>query len=51
MNLPPAIFCIGRNYAAHAAEMKADLPAAPTVFMKNPSSIIGPDDDIVIPPI
>ena len=51
MNQPPAIFCIGRNYAAHAAEMKADLPAAPTVFMKNPASIIGPDDDIVIPPI
>ena len=51
MNQPPAIFCIGRNYAAHAAEMKADLPTAPTVFMKNPASIIGPDDDIVIPAI
>jgi 2-keto-4-pentenoate hydratase/2-oxohepta-3-ene-1,7-dioic acid hydratase in catechol pathway len=51
MNQPPAIFCIGRNYAAHAAEMNADLPDTPTVFMKNPASIIGHTDDIVIPDI
>ncbi len=51
MNHPPAIFCIGRNYAAHAAEMQSAPPERPTVFMKNPASVIGPQDDIVIPPI
>ncbi|MDP6479609.1 MAG: fumarylacetoacetate hydrolase family protein [Phycisphaerales bacterium] len=51
MNHPPAIFCIGRNYAAHAAEMQSVPPERPTVFMKNPASVIGPQDDIVIPPI
>ena len=51
MNPPPAIFCIGRNYAAHAAEMQSAPPERPTVFMKNPASVIGPQDDIVIPPI
>lgn len=51
MNCPPAIICVGRNYAAHAAEMHAAPPVRPTVFMKNPASIIGPTDDIIIPPI
>ncbi len=51
MNPPPAIFCIGRNYAAHAAEMQSAPPERPTVFMKNPASVIGPQDNIVIPPI
>jgi len=48
---PPAIICIGRNYADHAAEMQAEPPDRPTVFMKNPASIAGPEDTIVIPPI
>ena len=51
MNTPPAIICIGRNYADHAREMGADLPDAPTVFMKNPASIINDGDNIVIPSI
>ena len=42
MNHPPAILCIGRNYAAHASEMGSTPPSLPTVFMKNPASIIGP---------
>lgn len=48
---PPAIFAIGRNYAAHAAEMKGDTPQRPLVFMKNPASIIGNGDAIIIPRI
>jgi len=48
---PPALFCIGRNYAAHAAEMQSPPPERPVVFMKNPASIIGPHDDITIPAI
>ena len=46
---PPAIFGIGRNYAAHAAEMGGEVPSRPVVFMKNPASVIGHGDQIVIP--
>lgn len=49
MKPPPAILCIGRNYADHAAEMGSAPPAHPMVFMKNPASITGAEDDIVIP--
>ncbi len=49
---PPAIICIGRNYAAHAKEMGGGEGAThPTVFMKNPASVIGDGEPIVIPPI
>jgi 2-keto-4-pentenoate hydratase/2-oxohepta-3-ene-1,7-dioic acid hydratase in catechol pathway len=37
---PRAIFGIGRNYAAHAAELGSELPRAPLVFMKLPSSSV-----------
>ncbi len=48
--LPNKIICIGRNYAAHAAEHEVDVPAYPLIFLKPPSSIIGPGDPIVLPP-
>ena len=48
---PPAIFCIGRNYADHAAEMGSEPLEHPIVFMKNPASLIGDGDSIVIPSI
>ena len=51
MNQPPAVICIGRNYEAHAAEMGAVLPDAPTVFMKNPASVIANGAPIRIPGI
>jgi 2-keto-4-pentenoate hydratase/2-oxohepta-3-ene-1,7-dioic acid hydratase in catechol pathway len=41
--------CIGLNYADHAAESGAAVPAEPIVFMKATSAIVGPDDDVVIP--
>jgi 2-keto-4-pentenoate hydratase/2-oxohepta-3-ene-1,7-dioic acid hydratase in catechol pathway len=41
--------CIGLNYADHAAESGAAVPREPVVFMKATSSIIGPNDDVVIP--
>jgi 2-keto-4-pentenoate hydratase/2-oxohepta-3-ene-1,7-dioic acid hydratase in catechol pathway len=47
--IPPAILCIGRNYADHASEMGGALPERPMVFMKNPASVAGPSDDIQIP--
>jgi 2-keto-4-pentenoate hydratase/2-oxohepta-3-ene-1,7-dioic acid hydratase in catechol pathway len=37
---PRAIFGIGRNYAAHAAELGNELPKAPLVFMKLPTSSV-----------
>jgi len=49
--VPPAILCIGRNYADHAAEMGGQLPERPMVFMKNPASVTGGGDDIVIPSV
>ncbi|HEX9792312.1 MAG TPA: fumarylacetoacetate hydrolase family protein [Kiloniellales bacterium] len=40
---------VGLNYADHAAEAGVEPPLKPTLFMKAPSSISGPDDDLVIP--
>ncbi|MGO2450087.1 fumarylacetoacetate hydrolase family protein [Pseudomonas taetrolens] len=41
--------CIGLNYADHAAETGATIPAEPVVFNKWTSAIVGPNDDIEIP--
>ncbi len=41
--------CIGLNYADHAAETGARLPAEPILFMKATSAIMGPNDDVIIP--
>ncbi|MDO4682444.1 MAG: fumarylacetoacetate hydrolase family protein [Lautropia sp.] len=41
--------CIGLNYADHAAETGAAIPAEPVVFAKWTSAIIGPNDDVLIP--
>lgn len=37
------IFCVGRNYAAHAKERGADVPRYPVFFTKAPTTVIGPD--------
>ncbi|MCZ4296461.1 fumarylacetoacetate hydrolase family protein [Henriciella marina] len=41
--------CIGLNYADHAAETGADVPAEPVIFFKATSAICGPDDKLEIP--
>lgn len=41
---------IGRNYHEHAAEMGSEAPAEPLMFLKPNTSVIGPDDAIVLPP-
>lgn len=46
---PSKIICIGLNYADHARETGAALPAEPVVFMKSTTALCGPNDDIVIP--
>ncbi|MCU1493314.1 MAG: putative hydrolase [Acidimicrobiaceae bacterium] len=48
---PPAIICVGQNYAAHVAEVKAELPAFPTLFAKFASSLLGANDDLVLPAV
>ena len=47
---PSKIVCVGRNYAAHAAELGNEVPKEPLIFLKPPSSIIGPGEPIVLPP-
>lgn len=46
---PSKIVCVGRNYAAHAAELGNDVPKEPLIFLKPPSSIAGPGETIVLP--
>jgi 2-keto-4-pentenoate hydratase/2-oxohepta-3-ene-1,7-dioic acid hydratase in catechol pathway len=42
--------CIGLNYSDHAAESGQPVPTEPIVFMKATSAIIGPNDDVYLPP-
>ena len=46
---PSKIVCVGRNYAAHAAELGNEMPGEPLIFLKPPSSIVGPGQAIEIP--
>jgi 2-keto-4-pentenoate hydratase/2-oxohepta-3-ene-1,7-dioic acid hydratase in catechol pathway len=48
--LPTKVICVARNYAAHAAEHDAEVPEVPVMFFKPPSAVIGPGDEIVLPP-
>ena len=41
---------IGRNYAAHAAELGNDVPAEPLMFLKPNTSVVGPGDPVFYPP-
>lgn len=43
------VVCVGRNYAAHAAELGNDVPQQPMIFLKPNTSVIGPRDGIVYP--
>lgn len=46
---PSKIVCVGRNYREHAAEMGAEPPEEPLLFLKSQSAIVGPDDDLILP--
>jgi 2-keto-4-pentenoate hydratase/2-oxohepta-3-ene-1,7-dioic acid hydratase in catechol pathway len=46
---PGKVVCIGLNYRDHAEETGATLPEEPVVFMKDPSTVVGPFDQILIP--
>ncbi len=47
--VPSKIVAVGVNYRTHAQEMKSQLPANPLIFLKPPTSVIGPEDQIVYP--
>jgi len=47
---PGKIVGVGRNYPEHARELGNPLPAEPVLFLKAPSSVIGPTSPIVLPP-
>ncbi len=44
---PRAIYALGRNFPAHAAESGADVPDEPIIFGKATTAVIGPDEDVV----
>jgi len=46
---PHQILCIGLNYSDHAAETGQAVPIEPIVFNKSPNTLIGPNDDVIIP--
>lgn len=46
---PSKIICIGLNYAKHAAETNAQIPAEPIIFFKATTALTGPYDGVVIP--
>jgi 2-keto-4-pentenoate hydratase/2-oxohepta-3-ene-1,7-dioic acid hydratase in catechol pathway len=49
--LPSKIVCLGKNYAAHAAEFGGDVPDEPLLFLKPSTAVIGPADTIPLPSI
>ena len=46
---PHQIICIGLNYADHAKESGAEVPSEPIIFTKAPNTLIGPNDEVIIP--
>jgi 2-keto-4-pentenoate hydratase/2-oxohepta-3-ene-1,7-dioic acid hydratase in catechol pathway len=46
---PGKIVCVGLNYRDHAAETGAAVPRRPVVFMKDPGTVVGPYDEVLVP--
>jgi 2-keto-4-pentenoate hydratase/2-oxohepta-3-ene-1,7-dioic acid hydratase in catechol pathway len=49
--LPSKLACVGRNYAAHAAEWGMEVPEEPLIFLKPSTAIIGPNEPIPLLPV
>jgi len=47
---PSKVICVGRNYVAHAQEHHSEVPKAPLIILKPLSSLLGPEQAIVLPP-
>jgi 2-keto-4-pentenoate hydratase/2-oxohepta-3-ene-1,7-dioic acid hydratase in catechol pathway len=43
------VVCVGLNYRDHATETGAEFPAEPILFLKTPDTVVGPDDEVLIP--
>jgi 2-keto-4-pentenoate hydratase/2-oxohepta-3-ene-1,7-dioic acid hydratase in catechol pathway len=50
-SVPGKIVCVGKNYVDHAAEMGGPPPKEPILFLKPPSSIVAPEDPVILPAI
>ena len=48
--LPTKVVGVGLNYADHAKEVGLVLPKTPALFLKPPSSVIGPNENVILPP-
>jgi 2-keto-4-pentenoate hydratase/2-oxohepta-3-ene-1,7-dioic acid hydratase in catechol pathway len=48
--MPTKIICVGWNYLVHIDEPNAEVPKVPLLFLKPPSSVIGPGETIFLPP-
>src|SRR6266496_1459553 len=46
---PGKLICIGLNYRDHAAESNMPIPEKPVIFSKFTTSVVGPDDPVVLP--
>ena len=46
---PGKVVCVGLNYRDHAEETGAAIPQEPVLFMKDPSTVVGPYDDVLVP--
>jgi 2-keto-4-pentenoate hydratase/2-oxohepta-3-ene-1,7-dioic acid hydratase in catechol pathway len=46
---PGKVVCVGLNYRDHAEETHAVVPVEPILFMKDPSTVIGADDEVLVP--
>jgi 2-keto-4-pentenoate hydratase/2-oxohepta-3-ene-1,7-dioic acid hydratase in catechol pathway len=49
--LPSKLVCVGKNYAAHAAEFDQSVPEEPLLFLKPSTAVIGPGEPIQLLPI
>ncbi len=48
--MPTKVVCVGRNYAAHAAELGNEVPKEPLLFLKPPSALVASEAAIELPP-
>lgn len=48
--IPTKVVAVGKNYAEHAEETKSDVPDTPIIFLKPPTSVVGPLAAIKLPP-
>lgn len=47
---PDKVVCVGMNYVDHCKEQNVPVPKEPIIFSKFASSIVGPYDEVILPP-